>query len=224
MRTLARWHIWLGWLVAVPFILWTVSGLWMVARPIEEVRGGALRKEASALPTGLTPVLPKFMPTRTERLELVMRADHPVWVIQTKEGAVRVADAATGLAMPDINAALARRISDHALVSPGKVVAVQRYAGDANPLELRRGRPAWGVRYADGVHLYVDAESGAVLAVRTPQWRLFDLMWGLHIMDPAGREDTSHPLLIGFAILSVLGALFGTVLLFRRRRAPLRPR
>ena len=37
MRRLARWHIWLGWLIGVPLLLWTFSGLWMVARPIEEV-------------------------------------------------------------------------------------------------------------------------------------------------------------------------------------------
>ena len=41
---------------------------------------------------------------------------------------------------------------------------------------------------------------------------------GLHIMDLQTREDTSHPILIIFAALSVFGALMGTVLLFRRRR------
>lgn len=208
----------------MPLILWTVSGLWMVARPIEEVRGVALRKDASALPPGLTPIIPKDMPPLTERLELVMRVDRPVWFLYAQDDHIRVADAVTGSAMPEIDAALARRISDAALVSPGKVVSVQRYSADANPLELRRGRPAWGVRYANGVNLYVDAQSGAVLAVRTPQWRLFDLMWGLHIMDPVGREDTSHPILIGSAIVSLIGVLFGTLLLFRKRRAPLRPK
>ena len=32
------------------------------------------------------------------------------------------------------------------------------------------------------------------------------------------REDTSHPVLILFALLSALGALLGCVLLFRRRK------
>ncbi|HYC95567.1 MAG TPA: hypothetical protein VEB39_07705, partial [Sphingomicrobium sp.] len=36
---LRRWHVWLGWLVGLPFLFWTVSGLVMVAKPIEEVRG-----------------------------------------------------------------------------------------------------------------------------------------------------------------------------------------
>ena len=58
-----------------------------------------------------------------------------------------------------------------------------------------------------------------MLALRTGQWRLYDLMWGLHIMDLQTREDTHHPILILFAALSVLGALLGCTLLFRRRKA-----
>ena len=46
MRRLARWHIWLGWLIGVPLLLWTASGLFMVAWPIEQVRGGQLRTES----------------------------------------------------------------------------------------------------------------------------------------------------------------------------------
>ena len=44
-HTLRRWHIWLGWLVGVPMLLWTVSGVVMVVKPIEEVRGAALLAE-----------------------------------------------------------------------------------------------------------------------------------------------------------------------------------
>ena len=50
MTRFACWHIWLGWLVAVPVVLWTVSGLVMVLKPIEEVRGEHLRIEHRAEP------------------------------------------------------------------------------------------------------------------------------------------------------------------------------
>ena len=43
MQRLAKWHIWLGWLVGVPLLLWTLSGFAMVLRPIEVVRGENLR-------------------------------------------------------------------------------------------------------------------------------------------------------------------------------------
>lgn len=39
MQRLARWHIWLGWIVALPILLWLVSGLVMSFKPLEETRG-----------------------------------------------------------------------------------------------------------------------------------------------------------------------------------------
>ena len=72
---------------------------------------------------------------------------------------------------------------------------------------------------ADGTRVYVGADTARIEAVRTHWWRLFDVMWGLHIMDFEAREDTSHPILIAFAALSLIASLFGCVLLFRRRKA-----
>jgi hypothetical protein len=40
---LSRLHVWLGWIIGVPLLLWAGTGLFMVARPIDEVRGTHLR-------------------------------------------------------------------------------------------------------------------------------------------------------------------------------------
>ena len=61
-----------------------------------------------------------------------------------------------------------------------------------------------------------------MVALRTGQWRLYDAMWGLHIMDLQTRDNTHHPILILFATLATIGALLGCVLLFRRRTAKVR--
>ena len=222
MRRLARWHIWLGWLIGVPLLLWTFSGLWMVARPIEEVRGTDLRSEPARLPAITAPVLPATEARPVERIELVQRVDGPVWIVRFAGGDARAASVASGRMLPRIDAALARRIADTALAEPSAVVGASAFAAVDAPLELRRDRSSWQVRYADGVHVYVDALTGEVLAVRTGQWRWFDLMWGLHIMDLQTREDTHHPLLIGFAALAFAGSLMGVVLLFWRRKARVR--
>ena len=41
-QTLRQIHIWLGWIIGIPILLWVVSGLVMVIRPIETVRGEGL--------------------------------------------------------------------------------------------------------------------------------------------------------------------------------------
>ena len=61
----------------------------------------------------------------------------------------------------------------------------------------------------DGTHFYVDAGSGEVVARRTRWWRFYDFMWGLHIMDPATREDTHNPWVIGFGIATLVTTLAG---------------
>jgi len=65
----------------------------------------------------------------------------------------------------------------------------------------------------DGTHFYVDAGSGAVVARRTRFWRVYDFMWGLHIMDLQGRKQTHNPWVIAFSLLSVVMTLMALVLL-----------
>ena len=216
MRRLARWHIWLGWLVGVPLLLWTASGLFMASWPIEEVRGAHLRAEPGAVAVaGL--VVPQAAPVT--KLTLVDEAGRPVWVATLAGGALRRFDAKNGLALPAVEEAEARAIALATYRGEARLVGMARFAADKAPIELRRERPSWQARFGDDTHLYIDAGTGEVLAVRTRLWRAYDFMWGLHIMDLEGRENSHHPVLIGFAALAVVGSVMGVVLLFRRRRA-----
>ena len=110
--------------------------------------------------------------------------------------------------------AIAAASLDHAPPDP---VLTFFAAGEA-PREFAGGGNAWQVAYGDGTHIYIDNATGEVQAVRTGWWRFYDLMWGLHIMDLQTREDSSHPILIAFAALALVGSLLGCVLLFRRRK------
>ena len=76
----------------------------------------------------------------------------------------------------------------------------------------------------DGTRLYVDAASGQIVATRTRWWRFYDLMWGLHIMDPTTREDTHNPLVIGLGLVALAMGILGTITLpmtLRRKRRQL---
>jgi hypothetical protein len=221
---LPRLHIWLGWIIAVPLLLWTASGLFMVSFPIEEVRGTHLRADPPPLTLTAPPVPPLVVAGAVEKMTMQQRVDGPVWVVHFATGDMRAASVTTGAILPRVDAALARRIANAALSEPASISGVSAFAAVDAPIDLRRERPAWQISYADGVRVYVDALTGDVLAVRSRLWRAFDVMWGLHIMDLQTREDTHHPLLTGFAALAFGSVLLGTVLLFRRRRAPVQNR
>jgi hypothetical protein len=224
-RLLFRTHIWLGWLVGGQLLLWTLSGLVMTAMPIGEVRGEHLRARPAPSPVaGLDGLLPpEAFLTRAgpEADSLVLRqlAGRPVWELREGHEAVALFDARTGTPIRlDARAIAALARAAHA--GAAAVSQVSRVPEGAPPLEFRRGSPAWAVRFDDdeGSTFYLHAVSGELLAVRTDRWRLFDLMWGLHIMDWRGREDFNHPLLVGAAAAASAGVFGGLLLLLLRLR------
>ncbi|MEO0441781.1 MAG: PepSY domain-containing protein [Pseudomonadota bacterium] len=215
-RKFYRWHIWLGWLIGVPIILWTASGLLMVSQPIETVRGNHLRAEQPSLDP-IMPVAPVLEGRQVQSLTLKQNARGPFWVIAYADGGKRRADAATGALLPPVTAADASMLAIAARADDAAIQSVQRFAANAAPSDLRRDRPSWQVIFEDDARFYIDEDTGELLAVRTQFWRVFDFMWGLHIMDLQTREDTSHPILIGSAALALFGSILGFVLLFTRR-------
>jgi hypothetical protein len=215
---LARAHIWLGWLVGVPLLLWTASGLFMVLQPIETVRGEHLKRAPSPLVLSTPVVAPATNMRPVKSMTLESRPNGPRWVIAFVDGGGRLADPATGALLPPVDAATASVLARAAFAGSARLESVSHTPAESAPLDLRRKRPAWRATFDDGTRVYLDADTGTVLATRTPLWRVYDFMWGLHIMDPQGREDTSHPLLIGFAALAFFGVLVGVALLPLRRR------
>lgn len=185
----------------------------MVARPIEEVRGEHLRAPAPAivLPPDITP--PGLRGTPYKSLVVEARSGGPVWVATNSEGVATAADLSTGAWLPSLTREQAVATARAAYLGKASVAGVRPTSADDPPVDLRRPRPTWRVEFADGARVYVDRDTGSVLALRTRQWRWFDFMWGLHIMDPGGREDTSHALLIAAAAVSLAAVLLGIVLL-----------
>jgi len=221
-QRLRRWHIWLGWIVGLPVLAWTVSGLVMVVRPIETVRGEDLIAKAPALPAGLAPVPPAIGPRPLESLRLEPRPDGPRWLLKYADGGTRLADAATGRLLPPLAAADAARLVEARYTGVARVAAVDRTSAETPPLDLRRQVAAWRVTMTDGTRFYLDSATGEILARRTRWWRFYDLMWGIHIMDLETREDAHNPLLIGFGAASVVTILLALIMLpltlGRRRR------
>ena len=220
---LRRWHVWLGWLVGIPILLWLVSGVIMVWRPIEEVRGEHLVAPAQPVRLSSAPVPPRIEGVPLSRLTLEQRASGPRWVVEMAGGPTRLADPATGELLPPLSAIDAMREVSSRYTGSSTIASVARTDPDNPPLELRRPIPTWKVHFADGTNFYVHAGSGEIVARRTPWWRLFDLMWGIHIMDLKTREDMHNPLVLGFGIASVVMGLLALVLLpmtvrWRRRR------
>jgi uncharacterized iron-regulated membrane protein len=221
MQRFARWHIWLGWAVALPILMWVITGLIMVARPIEEVRGESLRAPAASIDPARV-AFPANIGEPIREAQLVAQPGGPVWLITGADGSRWRYSSRDGTAIPPVIMDEAAEIARAAYAGKAGLTGVTYFAQGEAPVEARTGGATWQARFADGTHVYIDDATGVVLALRTGQWRLYDFLYGLHIMDPQAHEDAHNPFTIVFAVLSLLGALLGTVLLFRRRKARVR--
>lgn len=207
-RTVRWLHLWGGVIIGIQIILWVASGLVMVARPMDAVRGTDLRRDMPvtlAMPAGLPGL------KAVEKLELGQLLGKPVWKLTDADGK-RLIDAATGKSVA-ITAATAEAIAREGTMMTGPVTVAA--VDPANPpSEWRRKEPAFVVTFGDDTRVYVTM-LGEIGAVRTPWWRFYDLFWGLHIMDWDARANTHGPLIITATLLSLGVVLTGALLTIR---------
>lgn len=211
-RTVRWLHLWGGVIIGIQIILWVASGLVMVVRPLDEVRGTTLRRD---MPTLIVPAgLPALQ--GVEKLELGLLLGKPVWKLTDRQGK-RLLDAASGQAIritPAQAEAIAR--AGTSLSGPATITAIT----PAKPASDWRETTGYRVEFADDTRVYITTQ-GDIGAVRTPWWRFYDLFWGLHIMDWQDRDNTHGPVIIASTLLALGVVLTGALLTVRhfwRRR------
>ena len=66
------------------------------------------------------------------------------------------------------------------------------------------------------INVYQDPFSGEIVAIRSAQWRVWDLMWGLHIMDWVDRDNIDNLLLKFFSFIALFTSISGVILFFKK--------
>ena len=67
------------------------------------------------------------------------------------------------------------------------------------------------------INIYQNPYTGEILAIRSQQWRIWDLMWGLHIMDWNNRDNIGNIFLKIFSFIALFTAATGVILFFKRK-------
>lgn len=235
-------HRWLGLAMALQIIAWMGSGLYFSIFPIETIRGEHLtRSPESPSAADLEGVIAPDQawkaatadlaaPYRLSDLQLVKRWGETWYRVSGSAAGQpfrRMIHAQSGDIAPSLSAEAVRELADAWLVRPGAGVTVEWVESVPEDSEIRgRPLPVWRVHYSEpeSLSLYIDPQTGDLLARRTTRWRIFDFLWMLHIMDFDSRDDFNTPLLQAAAALGLLVAISGVVFwamttrLFRRRR------
>jgi len=225
-RSLRFWrtfHLWLSLLLSLQLLAWFGSGLVMSILPIEQVRGEHLRAAAPQLMWQQATISPAQLPLQSGQLSLKQRATLPVYQVD-HAGTSHYFNAIDGTALQPLAKAELEQFAVSAYLGGGSLQSANLI--DVLPLEARGLKtPVWQVQFADADQtvFYLDPMLGQVLRVRTDNWRLFDFVWMLHIMDYDERDNFNHGLLIASSALALLFTISGLVLLlFTLRRKGLR--
>ena len=218
-------HKWLALFVALQAVLWTLGGIYMTAVHIDIIHGDHLVKAAPEPPLALAGLVE---PSRLAHLapglksaRLETQLGRPVYVVDATEGRA-LFDARTGEKLSPLGQAAAEARAKALFAERGGVVSAD-YLTKA-PLEMQtRPMPVWRIEFEGAWRptLYISPLTGELVTRRHDLWRMFDIVWMLHIMDYDDRQDVNNLLLQGFTWLTVLGSATGGWLLFysfRRRR------
>ena len=212
-------HKWVGLILGLQFVLWTVSGAIMALLDMEKVGG-----HSSAAPVEVnTPWSQSLIAPATfgpvEQLTLRRIVDRPVYEL-TRGGAPMLVDAESGKPII-ITADLAKDIATQAFHHDVPVRSVERLE-KANLEAREHVGPMWRINYSDDENSssYVSATTGRPLVNRGDTWRTWDFVWMLHNMDYVNRTSFNHPLIIFVAFGTLWLSFTGFYLLFKsfRRR------
>jgi hypothetical protein len=80
--------------------------------------------------------------------------------------------------------------------------------------------PAYAIALSGDVHatVYVGKETGMVHSIRNNQWRIFDFLWMLHVMDFKTRDDINNWLLRILSVAGLITLCSGYLLFFLSKR------
>jgi hypothetical protein len=206
-------HKYLSFFISIQLLLWTISGIYFAFNKIENVRGEQYRLQS---PSNHSFKNIEFEIPEATSAVVKKRLDKTIIAASTNAG-MRYFDEA-GDPLKKISSDEAKQIvAKNTLLNP---IAVEEINESKKGSEYRgRQLPIYKVitrNFNDKeVNAYLNIFSGDIVAIRSAQWRIWDLMWGFHIMDWQERDNIDNLLLKIFSILALISSLSGILLFFK---------
>jgi len=195
-------HKYLSFFISIQLLLWTISGIYFAFNKIENVRGEQYRLQS---PSNHSFKNIEFEIPEATSAVVKKRLDKIIIAASTNAG-MRYFDEA-GDPLKKISSDEAKQIvAKNTLLNP---IAVEEINESKKGSEYRgRQLPIYKVIARNvndkEVNAYLNIFSGDIVAIRSAQWRIWDLMWGFHIMDWQERDNIDNILLKIFSVLITL--------------------
>ena len=214
MRNIVRnTHKYLSFFISDQLFLWTVSGIYFAFYKIELVRGEQYRLTES-FPINIDEV--KFSRSDVQHVKAINRLGEIIFVVSGSKG-IEYLDP-FGAPVNKLNKnEVFEIVSSSSTLEP---IDLEEITESSKGSEYRgRDLPLYKVTSLNDkdkkINLYLNVFSGEITAVRSLQWRIWDLMWGFHIMDWQTRDKINNIFLKIFSILALVSSISGILLFFK---------
>jgi hypothetical protein len=231
---LRKSHRYLGVIIGIQFLIWTVSGLYFSWTNIDEIHGDHMRKAPKFLDPNFTLSSPTLSIAELKNeqrvdsihsLQLISIAGKPVYQIAYFSGHTEgihhhlyyaLADAFHGslrgpLTKEEAIAVAVDNVDQEASFQNAHYL---EYTSDHHEYR-EKPLPAWAITFnKPACTVYVSTERGTFQTIRHSGWRIFDFLWMGHTMDYRSRDDINNLLLRLFSFFGVATVLSGFTLFF----------
>ncbi len=214
-------HKWLALFLGLQLLVWAVTGFYMVAIDLDFIHGDSLvRNLRTPIDRSTSVVSVSELTSRYPQITLVSLHSLPVLSSPVYEltaaGRRVLVDAANGQQLSPLDAGMIRELARSYYAGSGQLSGVLLLEHEV-PMEVRgRAAPLWRADFDDWPQttLYLQPDTGALVARRHRLWRLYDFLWMLHIMDYGERETPTGVVPRVVTLLAAVTVLSGAWLLY----------
>lgn len=230
LKTSRKFHKWLMAFLGLQFLIWSVTGSYMVFFDIDYIHGDSLvtnpqdKIEPQHLNYSLQTLINSY--PDADQISVGTYRGKPVYRFDF-QGKKWLVDASTGAVLSPLTKEEAILTAKYHYSGLGEVSEISLITDNA-PFELNPAAlPAWQINFDDlgAPTLYISALDGALVGKRHNFWRLFDWMFRFHVMDYESGDDLNNSLLFWFTLLGIFSGLSGLILayfrIFRTQQASL---
>jgi hypothetical protein len=230
-------HRYLGVILGIQFLLWTIGGLYFSWSNMDEVHSDTERKKTPLLSASISLVSPSLVMDSIRKMykvdsllsfQLIEILGQPIYQIRCLSGGQNnsthehdahtttyLAIAATGQLKAPLTKEEAIEVAKRRFKGGPKIRSVEYLtATDAHHEYRESPLPAYAITFdnSSATTVYVATELGTVQKFRNNKWRVYDFLWMMHTMDYQSRDNIGNTLLRAFSIFGPVTVISGFLL------------
>lgn len=215
LKLLRKTHRYLGLILGIQFLMWTISGLYFSWTDLDDIHGDGFKnlEQQANFHQDLIALSALDIAKGIQKIELREINQEPYYWINNE----KLFHVKTGVVKKGITEKEAIAIAQIHMQASLKVKQVDLLKEIGKHHEYRnKPLPVYVITFegSDKVKAYVSQKDGRFVTIRHERWRWFDFLWMLHTMNYEGRDNFNTFLLRFFSFFGLITILSGFVLWF----------